>query len=323
MARSFAAETSTHDGSSGRRRPIVRLPLRMADFSRRGFRTDRPEARAILEGHARNFLIGFNLAVAHWRDPHPALATVADDERGFAYEGAAMFARIMDITTFGRSRALPRLLAGHGQRYIHLIHVGAGWPFGVPRLRLPVMVPATPLVRWLALDGAGFAEAFFGGWRAVVRRCAGEPNERAAARYGGYGRALWFIEAGDADGIAHRIDTLPAGARAPVWSGVGLACAYAGGTDDAGRQRLWRLSGTHRPHLAQGLVFAAGARARAANIPAHTERACTQLLHVGATAAASWSDITARGLTSRGDIAAYLTWRARIRESLAAIVTQD
>ncbi|GAA5127445.1 DUF1702 family protein [Haloechinothrix salitolerans] len=295
----------------------------MADFSRRGFRTDRPDARAILEGHARSFLTGFNLAVAHWRDPHPALATIAEEERGFAYEGAAMFARLIDITTLGRSRALARLLAGHGQCYVHLIHVGAGWPFGLLRLRLPVAVPATPLVRWLALDGAGFAEAFFGGWQVVVRRCVAGPDERAEARYGGYGRALWFIEAGDVDGIARRVAALPTRARAPVWSGVGLACAYAGATDDVGRRRLSQASGDYRQHFAQGLVFAAGARARAAIIPTHTERACRQLLQVDATEAASLSDVTARGLTSRGDIAAYLNWRTRIRESLSTIVTHD
>jgi hypothetical protein len=92
-------------------RPRIQLPLTMADFGARGFRTNRPAERAILEEHARNFLRGFNFAAAR-SAPHEELhERIPDEERGFAYEGAGMFAGLLDFFTAGRARAVRRLLA--------------------------------------------------------------------------------------------------------------------------------------------------------------------------------------------------------------------
>lgn len=299
-----------------------RLPLSTADFGRRGFRTDRPVAREALEGHARSFLTGFNTAVGEWRAPHAALDRLADEERGFAYEGAGMFARIADLATAGRARAVERLLSGPGHRYAHLVHVGAGWPFAAARLPAPIPLPRTPLLRWLALDGAGFAAAFFGGARALARQCRAATTPAAEAKVAGCGRAVWFLESADVAGVARRVSTLPPAAHPSLWSGIGLACAYAGATDEAGRAELVRASGTHRPHLAQGVAFAAGARVRSGIVPEHTRAACAQILGVHPEQAAAWTDAAAEGLTDSRHVHAYLRWRARVR-ALAAPVTPN
>ncbi|MDX8037075.1 DUF1702 family protein [Lentzea sp. BCCO 10_0856] len=296
----------------------LRLPLSMADFSRRGFRTDSPEQRAILEGHARNFLAGFNLAVSRWRDPHGALATIPDEERGFAYEGAGMFAGLLDLGTAGRARALSRLLAGPGDGYAHLVHVGAGWLFTVARVSAVVRLPRTPLLRWLAIDGSGFGEAYFGGVRALLRRAHRTPSPVWQARLAGCGRALWFIESGRPDGVADVIGRTPPDARPHLWCGAGLAAAYAGAVDDTGRERLAELAGEHRTHLLQGVVFAAGARVRAGIVPAHTRSACAQLIGVSAEEAAGWTDETSADLTATSDVHAYLEWKARLRNRIAS-----
>ena len=303
------------------RRPLLRLPLGMADFARRGFRTDRPRARALLEAHARSFLTGFNIGSVNWRDPHPPLAAIAEEERGFAYEGAGMFVRLKDIATLGRAGALDTLLAGQGDGYIHLVHVGAGWSFAVPRIWLPVPIPRTPLLRWLALDGAGFADTFFGGLQRLRRRCRGQVGPVAEATIAGRGRALWFVESADPDGVAAVIASVPEAARPALWSGVGLACAYAGAVDDAGRSLLADLAGPHLPHLAQGIAFAAGARFRAGVVPEYTRLACDQIVGVGVEQLSEWTDETADGLDTDPGIAAYLTWRTRLRELLAPIVS--
>lgn len=304
--------------SATRLRPGLRLPPGMADFSRRGFRTDSPEQRAILEGHARNFLAGFNIAVGRWRDPHDALATIADEERGFAYEGAGMFAGLLDLGTAGRAGALRRLLAGPGDGYAHLVHVGAGWLFTVAQVPAVVRMPSTPLLRWLALDGSGFGEAYFGGTRALLRRALRRPSPVWQARLAGCGRALWFIESARPDGVADVIGRTPAQARPHLWCGVGLAAAYAGAVDDAGRVLLAELAGEHRLHLLQGVVFAAGARVRAGIVPAHTRTACAQLIGVTAEEAAGWTDETSADLAAAGDVHAYLEWKARLRNRIAS-----
>ncbi|MEU7489592.1 DUF1702 family protein [Streptomyces sp. NPDC042319] len=301
-----------------RSRAGLTLPSRMADFSHQRFRTDCSAARAILERHARSFLLGFDLAVAHWRAPHEVLREVPDEERGFAYEGAGMFAGLVDLGSAGRANALARLLAGEGDCYAHLVHVGAGWLFTMARLPALVRLPGTPLLRWLAADGCGFGEVYFGGLRALRRRAGQRPSPRWEARLAGNGRALWFVECADPAGIAAVIEATPAAARPHLWSGVGLAAAYAGAVDDAGRQQLVSAAGaTHQPFFLQGVTFAAGARVRAGVVPDYTERACTQLLGVDAARAAQWTDQMSADLLTSREIGAYREWKARLRRLLA------
>lgn len=293
---------------------LLRLPPSLVDFERRGFRLDRPDARAELETHCRGFVHGFNSVARSWRDPHAVLADVPVAERGFAYEGAAMRAALRDLAGAGRARAFPRLLEGAGDGYVHLAHVGHGWALAVAGVPLPTAMPATPLLRWLAVDGAGFARTFFGG-RAALRRLAG--RSRRDARWilllNGAGRALWFLESADVPGVAATLAALPAPARPHLWAGVGLACSYAGAADPAQLAALDRAVGPHRQHLQQGVMFGVAARRRAGHLPEHTTTAATTLLGVSAEQAASWTDDAAVDLTARLDVQAYLLWRARLR----------
>ncbi|MFI9005774.1 DUF1702 family protein [Actinosynnema sp. NPDC053489] len=295
----------------------LRLPPRMADFSRRGFRLDQPAQRAVLERHARHFLGGFDLAVRSWRRPHEPLSRVDAEERGFAYEGAAMFAGLLDLATAGRARALDRLLAGPGNAYAHLVHVGAGWLFTAARVPVLPRLPGTPLLRWLAVDGSGFGEAYFGGARALLRRASRPSGAVWQVRVAGCGRALWFVESACPSGVADVIGRAPAPARPHLWSGVGLAVAYAGAADRVARADLLDLVGPHRAHFAQGVVFAAGARVRSGIVPRHTREACAEVLGVTAEEAARWADEAAEDLLDAPDVRAYLAWKARLRHRVA------
>lgn len=302
---------------------VVKLPFGMADFARRGFRQDRPDARAELETHARSFLTGFNLAAAHWRDLHDALSEVPAQERGFAYEGAGMCTRLVDLATAGAAGAMRRLLDGRGQRYVHLIHIGAGWGLAATRLPLQVPLPATPLLRWLSLDGAGFAETYFGGLRALRRHCGRQPSANRTARWAvrlsGCGRALWFVESADADGVVRRITEQPPAAQPWLWSGVGLAAGYAGATTAAELERLAEAAGPAWAYFAQGAVFAVAARVLSGVVPAHTELASRTVLGVGPDVAARWSVLAADGLTGRHEVDGYTQWRCRLRAIVAEL----
>lgn len=296
-------------GALGR---YLRLPLGMADFARRGFRLDQPAARAVLEGHARSFLTGFNVVAGH-RDPHGVLAEVPDEERGFAYEGAGMRAALTDLATAGRAGALRRLLAGPGQGYVHLVHVGYGWGLVPTRLPLPILVPKTPLLRWLALDGAGFAKVYFGGSAALRGLTRTPPAPRRAAELAGCGRALWFVESADVAGVAGVIEATARHARPHLWAGVGLAACYAGCVDESTVDDLVAASGADEAHLRQGALFAIAARYRARIVPEHTEMACGRLFGVGPQVASDWTDDAANGLADATDLAAYLEWKSRLR----------
>lgn len=292
---------------------VIRLPESIADFGRRRFRLSRPVARRTLEAHSRSFLRGFNVAVASWRDPHERLAEVPDDERGFAYEGAAFHAALRDLAMPGRSTAVRRLLDGPGDRYVHLIHVGCGWALAPHLSLLPLAVPDTPLLRWLALDGAGFARTYFGG-AAALRRCARSSvrDPRWTATVAGCGRALWFVESADPGGVRQEINAAPHAARGPLWSGIGLAAAYAGGVGWDELNTLVEAAGRSSDHLRQGVAFGVAARSRSGVVPAHTVAAAT-LLHADPGEVERWTDIAADGLGSEGDAHAYLSWRSRLR----------
>lgn len=300
---------------------LRQLPLSMADFERRRFRLDRPEHRRRLEEHARSFLHGANLAVDHWRDPHDALATVPEIERGFAYEGAAMYAAGRDAITGGRARAVTRLASGPGDGYIHLIHVGTGWFPALTRLPMRLGLTSSPLLRWLALDGAGFARAFFARPRALERMCRTEPDGTHVstwrARMSGVGRALWFVESAHPDSIADRLSTLPPRVRGPLWAGVGLASAYAGALTESDAAALLHRSRDHRSDLLQGVAFGVAARHRSGIVPSFTSDASQYLLGTHPEDVAGWTSAAAEGLDA-DDVITYELWRTRLRELVAA-----
>jgi enediyne biosynthesis protein E3 len=295
---------------------LLRLPHRLTDFSRRGFRVDRPDHRLQLERHADSFITGFNLAVVHWRDPHAVLSQMPEYERGFAYEGAAMHAALRDLATVGTANALTRLLSGPGNDYTHLIHVGHGWALVPLHASLPVRLPGTPLLRWLALDGAGFAESYFGGRDAMRRRCMRQKTEEWQARLAGCGRALWFVESADPGAVSAAIKDSPLAAQPHLWSGVGLAATYAGCAESSDLDALATAAGSHWPYFGQGVLFAVAARQRARIVPPHTRLVCRHVFGVDPEVASEWTDSDAQGLDSSTRVSAYTEWKARLRNRL-------
>ena len=113
--------------------------------------------------------------------------------------------------------------------------------------------------------------------------------------------------------IGATISGFPAARHADLWSGVGLACAYAGGVPSPAIEGLAELAGPHHPHVAQGAAFAAKARQRAGNPVEHTELACRILCGMAADEAAGLTDRALADLADRGGLPAYEVWRGRIR----------
>ncbi|GAA1239326.1 DUF1702 family protein [Prauserella halophila] len=275
-------------------------------------------ARALLEGHARSFLDGFNIAAADWRSVHEGLREVSSDERGFAYEGAAMYAAIRDAATMGRAQAVSLLSSGPGDGYVHLIRVGTGWPYALVSRPPVAPVGSTPLLRWLGLDGGGFALAFFGGKARLRRFCSRTPTPAWAEKVAGCGRALWFIESAGVPAVCATIGAAPAAARPHLWSGVGLASCYAGGVEADGFAELAAACGDYWPHLAQGSIFGVAARVRSGVVPRYTSVGSRAVLDRDPATVANWSEQALAGIESRGDLAAYGEWKSRLRHIAGA-----
>jgi len=299
------------------RRRLFGIALEEATIARRGFRPCAPEARARLEGIGQTFLLGYHAALED-ADPWAIARRVEQVEaerRGFAFEGAAMGMTLLDLLLPGGRGRLRALLDGPGAPHTYMVHVGSGW--ALARLRRPVaplLRRLDPLLGWLALDGFGFHEGYF----AAAQYLGGQPWPARLSGYGcrvfdqGFGRSLWFSQGASSAAVAAAIAGFPASRHPDLWSGVGLAAAYAGGADWDGLHALRAAAGPLRAQLAQGAAFAAEARRRAGNPAAHTDLACQVFCGVPADFAADVTQRALADLVPRGAEPAYEDWRRRI-----------
>jgi hypothetical protein len=309
------------------RRRVLTPSVADTDLARRGFRIGPAAARTALQDAGRSFVGGY-AAAAGTRSPadaEPLLQRTPAALRGFAYEGAAMAYAVLDGLWLGRG-GVARFLAGPGAPHLYMVHVGAGWALGrLPRRRWRAVFPRDPLLRWLALDGYGFHQAYFRTGCYVRDRHEQDTAAWPVPGLGGYGRraidqgigrALWFVECADVDAIAATVAGFPAHRREDLYGGVGLAATYAGGVGEEELTRLWERAGPHRPAVAQGAAFAAKARERAGLVTPHTELATAVLCGLSASAAAKLCDDALAGLPEDGDRPAYQVWRERIAGEL-------
>jgi enediyne biosynthesis protein E3 len=289
-------------------------------FARRRFRVPRESVRLRLERVGESFLHGYHAALLGdgMEILSVRLSDVELEFRGFAYEGAAMAIDLLDQLAPWRKPRLQALLEGPGAPHTYMVHVGIGWSMARLPLRLERRLSRLdPVLRWLALDGYGFHEGYFD-WPRYADGAA--PPKRLSdyelrAFDQGLGRSLWFVGGADPDWITKTVAGFAESRRADLWSGVGLACAYAGGADAWEVKCLRGAANICYLHLAQGAAFAAAARSRAGNPAAHTEVACQLLCDLSAQEAAAVSDET-RLLAREDSEPAYEVWRHLIRQRL-------
>jgi hypothetical protein len=302
---------------------ILAIDPTETSFARRGFASCRPAVRATLEEHGQAFVWGFNAALdLRELSEFHELAREADEaERGFAYEGAAMAAALLDLMPLGRPRRLAALLADAGSAHVYMIHVGAGWALARMRRRPWGRLPVDPLLRWLAVDGYGFHEGFFRPARTIRRQLRPRAIRGYAVRAfdQGLGRSLWFVDGASSARIAATVERFSPDRRADVWSGVALAAAYAGGVGLDEYERLRDGGSGYVGELAQGAAFAAAARLRAGNLGEHTETACWLLCGCGPGDATRVVESALEGLPDDGAGDTYELWRARIRKALLGV----
>jgi hypothetical protein len=300
------------------RRRILGISPEEASFNRRQFRVDNVAARRRLEKSGCKFLEGYQAVLDDDRiEPLvDRLNMIENEYRGFAFEGAAMGLAILSFLAPWKSNRLHAFIQTHGDAHAYMAHVGVGWALA----RFPWQMKRTfakmhPLLRWLAIDGYGFHEGYFH-WHRHLKSVTPPP------RFSGYagrvfdqglGRSMWFVEGADVTRIPLTIASFPLWRRADLWSGIGLACAYAGAPDQQMLKGLRAAAGHYIPHLAQGVAFAAKTRKRASNPAPHTELACEILCGMSSDEAAEVTDVALEGLTSNGAEPEYEVWRRRIQ----------
>jgi len=310
------------------RRRLLGISPEETTFSRRGFHSVNGQARDLLERVGRAFIDGYHAALEENDLARVAvrLDLVELSFRGFAYEGAAMALTLIDGLTPWRHGRIEAFLQGSGARHRYMVHVGVGWAMArLPRVcRVAAAPPLDPLLRWLAFDGYGFHEAYFHPQRIVERQEASRFRDSYAARVvdQGIGRALWFVNGADPDRIGGAVASFPAARRPDLWSGVGLAATYAGGTDQLGLEALRDAAGPYLPHAAQGAAFAAKARLHAGNLTPHTDRSARVLCGASAQTVGAITDEALQGLSATAAeavVPSYEIWRQRIQRRFTVL----
>lgn len=307
------------------RRVLFRIPAAETTFARRGFHDGNRSTSIHLEQVGRLFIYGYNAAL-----DNDDLQTLTQDLdcveakwRGFAFEGAAMALTLMDQVPPWKTGRLPAFLAGPAARHAYMVHVGVGWAIArLIWLRRNIdgcLEHLDSLLRWLAVDGYGFHEGYFHWPQSVVEQKIPKRIAGYACRAfdQGLGRSLWFVDGADVDRIPITIAKFALSRRADLWSGVGLACAYAGGASPTVIQALQKAGSPYSAELAQGAAFAAKARQRAGNYDPHTDIACRIFCGLSADSAAAITDETLKDLPIAGNTPTYEVWRERIRTKFA------
>jgi hypothetical protein len=317
------------------RRWLLAPSLAEVTYAGRGFVSPAPTVAERLESIPQAVIVGFeagidsrDLSEITWR-----LRLVAEELRGFAYEGATMALTVLDRLLPGRRDRTRQLLLGPAAPHLFLTYIGIGFAMArLPRARwrgvLPDLPgsPYHPGLSWLAVDGYGFDLAFFHPrrWVAQQRRPRPYPwlNEPAyfpRAVDQGIGRALWFIHGARVTDVAAAVGRFVAGRQPDLWSGVGLAAAFAGGASVGQLAQLRHDAGRYALDLAQGAAFAAKARTFAGLVPPHTEAAVAALTGVAASQASATVDAAVAATQTSGPGLVYEEWRVYVRQCFAHV----
>ena len=114
--------------------------------------------------------------------------------------------------------------------------------------------------------------------------------------------------------IAETINSFSGKRQSDLWSGVGLAAAYAGGVSESRLLILANRAEKYLPSLAQGVAFAAEAREQGGNQCEHTSLASRTICQGEPSAVAKLTRDARKGLGQNQSGEAYMVWRKRIQE---------
>lgn len=315
------------------RRLVLAPSLRTVSLTGRGFPVTASPTTDALDRVPQAVVCGFEWGIDTTRlsELERRLSFVEPGLRGFAYEGATMAWVVLDAMRGGRSHRARDLLLGPGRPHIFLAYIGIGFAMArLPRVLWKAAVPDLdgspyhPTMSWLAVDGYGFDLAYFHPRRWVEQQRVPKtypwqdaPGYFPRAVDQGIGRALWFRHGAHAGQVAAAVARFPRERRPDLWSGVGLAATFAGGSGAEDLAGLRTAAGESGPELALGAVFAAKARSYAGFVPEHTEVA-TRALGAGSVAeAVAVADGTEYAAVPGGPQPAYELWRRRIRDDIA------
>ncbi|MHA3024327.1 DUF1702 family protein [Mycobacterium sp. BMJ-28] len=300
------------------RRRLFGIPHPRKVFSRPGFAREAWQRFAPV---AESLALGYNATLEDSGASALAvrLQTVDSQFAGFAYEGAGMGLGALDLMTPWAKR-LNTFVDGPGNRHIYTVYVGLGLALARMRRRPErYLGHLDPLLGMAIVDGYGFHGGFFERRRYIEAKARPEHLSRPCQHLfdQGLGRAIWFSGGAVVETIIDTVATFQPDRHPDLWNGVAMACAYGGGANEAGLDRLRQAADEHRSRLAWGAATAAWTRHLAGNVSAHTDLACAAFSGIPSADAAGLLEQGRREVISSTAPTTIRTWREHFTANLA------
>jgi enediyne biosynthesis protein E2 len=313
------------------RKRVIAPPMNITSFAVRGFQ-DTP-ARWQLEESARQVGMGFEIAIETKGNDDIAdrLELLEKQFRGLAYEGAVFALALRDIMSPRPGHKNVESFIGVGGRGAHQVfmaYIGIGfacarvpkflWKRAFPNQAL---LPESPALNWMILDGYSFHEAYFktkkwvdGQYISPKVPWDGPHDYVLRAMDHGIGRAMWFINGGDVERLTRMIGGFKPARHSDLWSGAALAASYAGGVGEDALTDFLKAAWDYKAEVAQGAVFAIKQRVLSDLVTPHTELASQIFCEMTPEEAASLTDKASANIPE-GKVPGYEIFRQRIQSN--------
>jgi hypothetical protein len=197
--------------------------------------------------------------------------------RSVAYEGASMGIALSDFAKHNKLTTW-HLFAKKSWMHAIQIHVGLGWAVAQQNYSvLPSLGINDALLSSRVLDGYGYYDGIFRQRSSIKAQKIAEAiqPEMLSSYDQGIGRSLWYVSGGDIIKIEQLLSGFSHERRSSLWTGIGIACAYVGGSDKNLLTSLFELAHEHQHNLTTGAVFAAKSRLQANALTYDVKLACS------------------------------------------------
>lgn len=239
--------------------------------------------------------------------------------RSIAYESASLS---IALKALGNGRDMDNWLyyaEGPARAHKAQVYLGLGW--AIAKLNLPFLSVVEKIETQYyhrVADGCGYYDGSFRQRQAVLaQQLPGYLPEAAKPIYDqGIGRSLWYSSKADIYTIRKKVESFPAGRRADLWRGVGIAVTYVGGCSDQALKAIWDHASYHSMQLAFGAALAAKSRMDADTMTPDTDR-CSRLWFTLTAGEANGPAPADTGQVDPDNDTDYFNWISQIEERLA------
>lgn len=242
------------------------------------------------------------------------LSKVQPELRTVAYEAASMGLYQRDLKQQNGQELWPAFSEQAGAAYMPDIYTGLGCAMAQEDLLIHPFVDLFDLpMHYRILDGYGFCKGLFRARQTLQQQSVpGGISDLYLGYYDqGLGRSLWYVCGGDPDKIKTAIDKFAAARQPELWRGMGIACSYLGGCDEAALIEVIAASGMHRAQLQAGALVSARARIDSQTSDGDIERVCRLWCGVSAAEAAALA-ADAYKQTAPGSERSYAGWMSAL-----------